>query len=82
MRDNLVVLGFDVGAKKTGVAIGQSLTGNARALAHASETNYGGRSTWAVWIGPFPSKVEALKVQQQLGSQKIPTIIKPASSYL
>lgn len=32
MRDNLVVLGFDVGAKRTGVAIGQSLTGNARAL--------------------------------------------------
>jgi len=32
MQDNFIVLGFDVGAKKTGVAIGQSLTGNARAL--------------------------------------------------
>jgi putative Holliday junction resolvase len=31
MRD-LIVLGFDVGAKKTGVAIGQTLTQSARAL--------------------------------------------------
>ena len=30
--DNFIVLGFDVGAKKTGVAIGQSLTSSARAL--------------------------------------------------
>ncbi len=29
---NIIVLGFDVGAKKTGVAIGQSLTSSARAL--------------------------------------------------
>ncbi len=32
MHDNFIVLGFDVGAKKTGVAIGQSLTSSARAL--------------------------------------------------
>lgn len=32
MQENFIVLGFDVGAKKTGVAIGQSLTGSARAL--------------------------------------------------
>lgn len=30
--ENVIVLGFDVGAKKTGVAIGQGLTQNASAL--------------------------------------------------
>lgn len=32
MRDNTVVLGFDVGSHKTGVAIGQTLTNSARIL--------------------------------------------------
>ena len=32
MQDNTIALGFDVGAKKTGVAIGQSLTNSAKAL--------------------------------------------------
>lgn len=32
MLENMVVLGFDVGSKKTGVAVGQTFTHSARAL--------------------------------------------------